>query len=590
MADAPQLPPSHISDLVVVPGIRRDGTLFDGNQWSDGQWARFQRGRPRKMGGYRALNDDLLAPIRAVHIDSRGASTTAHTCSPWGVEQLTIDDTGAVVGLADRTPVGFNSNLNYAWQTAQMFQSGGGGTPTLIACATPDLAQIQSDTAGPIYSGDITGAGALTEVSDGSPITVSGGICVLQPFLFVYGSNGLIRNSNPNDISAGSGWTTGGANKAATANVAGTKIVKGLPMRGGGASPAGVFWALDALIRVTFVGGTTLWNYDTVSTDISILAKNSVVEFDNAYYWIGTDRFYVYNGVVQELPNQLNFNWFYDNLNFAQRQKIFAVKVPRFGEIWWFFPFGDDTECTAAIIYNVREKVWYDTRLARTGGSSVKVYQYPLMAETTELNTVALSYTPVLGAFKHGEVVTGGTSGAVGTITKATADKINLVSVTGTFVNGETIADAEGDDTGTVSAEPFFQDLGTLWEHESGTDKVFKQTVEAIDSYIESCNLSWLVGSPTQAAPEGVNYQVRLSRLEPDFVMSGQMTFTVKGRSYAQGAVVESEPYTFDANTEFVDPREQRRELTIKFRSNEAGGTFQFGRVLLTLEPGDERG
>lgn len=586
-------PPARTFDLVCQPGIRRDGTNFDGGQWTDGQWVRFQRGRPRKIGGYRSLSDTMYGPIRALHADSRGLFTRIHAMSPWGVEQLVLDQNGVTSGLYDRTPASFTSNSEFTWQAAQMFQSGGSGTPTLIVCATPDLAAIESDTSGKIYSGDITGTGALTPVQNGGvDIEVSGGICVLQPFLFVYGSNGLIRNSNPNDISDPSGWATGGANKASTANVAGTKIVRGLPMRGGGQSPAGLFWALDALIRVTYVGGTTLWNYDTLSTDVTIMSKNCVVEFDNAYYWIGTDRFYVYNGVVQELPNTMNFNWFFDNLNYAQRQKVYAVKVPRFGEIWWFFPSGDNEECDSVIIFNVREKLWYDTRALRTAGTSVKVYPKPFMAETTEPGTTALSYTVSTGALQHGGTIVGLTSGATGTLTKVTNTQLNVIDVSGTFVNGETVECVEhaGADSGVLTADPFTQDLASIWEHESGTDKIVRSEVTAVDSYIESCNISWVVGSPTVETNEGFNYQLRLLRVEPDFVMSGEMSMTVKGRSYAQGVDVESDPYTFSSSTEFIDLREQRRELSLKFRSNVQGGTFQTGRILLTLEAGDERG
>lgn len=363
-------------------------------------------------------------------------------------------------------------------------------------------------------------------------------------------------------------------------------------MRGGGQSPAGLFWALDALIRVTFVGGTTLWNYDTLSNDVTVLSKNSIVEYDNVYFWIGTDRFYFYNGVVQELPNDQNLNYFFDNLNFAQRQKVFAVKVQRFGEIWWFFPTGTNTECDAAIIFNVREKLWYDTRALRTAGAPAKVYPRPLMSETTERATIALKYTPTAGAFAHNQSIVGLTSGATGVITKATNTQLNLTNVTGTFLNAENIQDTThgGVNTGTVSANPFTQDIATIWEHERGTDQVNNEQVSAIDSYIESCNLSFLVGTPTIESNVGVNYQLRIERMEPDFICQGNMTVQVRGRSYAQSDDVESAEKTFDGSTTFVDIREQRRLMTLKFRSNEQGGTFQLGRVLLTLEPGDERG
>lgn len=574
--------------LQCAPGIRRDGTTFDGSNWQDGQWVRFQRGKPRKIGGFRMLSDVLQGPIRATHVDARGATSTVHCFSKWGVEQLIIDAGGSSVGLAARTPGGFVS-LDYAWQTAQMFQSGGSGTPTLIACATPDLDFLPSDTEGPIYRGDITATAALVQVTNGAvPITVSGGICVLQPFLFVYGSNGLIRNSNPNDISDPSGWATGGANFASTANVAGTKIVKGLAMRGGSASPAGLFWALDALIRVTFVGGTTLWNYDTLSDDITVLSKSSIVEFDNAYYWIGVDRFYVYNGVAQELPNQLNFNFFFDNLNFAQRQKVWALKVSKFGEIWWFFPSGASTECDAVIIYNVREQTWYDSRVMRTAGSPAKFFARPLMTQTSQLTT-AIPYTPTAGAFVYGDLITGSTSGATGTVLKVTATQLNLTGVIGIFNAAETIHDA-GADTGTTTGASFQQMLSILWDHENGFNEVNRQQSLGVASFIETGNFGWNDASPTLNVSDTYSIQTRLTKIEPDFVLSGDMTVTVRGKSYAQGPVVDSNPYVFDGSTEHIDPREQRREMSLRFDCSDADSAFQFGKVLLTIEPGDESG
>ena len=37
-------------------GIKRDGTKFEGDFYVDGQWVRWQRALPRKMGGYRSTD------------------------------------------------------------------------------------------------------------------------------------------------------------------------------------------------------------------------------------------------------------------------------------------------------------------------------------------------------------------------------------------------------------------------------------------------------------------------------------------------------------------------------------------------------
>lgn len=44
-----------IYTLGVTPGIKRDGTTFESREFSDGEWCRFQRGVPKKIGGYRQM-------------------------------------------------------------------------------------------------------------------------------------------------------------------------------------------------------------------------------------------------------------------------------------------------------------------------------------------------------------------------------------------------------------------------------------------------------------------------------------------------------------------------------------------------------
>ena len=216
------------------------------------------------------------------------------------------------------------------------------------------------------------------------PIEVDGGVCVLYPFIFVYGSNGYIANNNvdltdyanqtPDD------WNGPLANQV---NMAAGKVVKGMPIRGGTNSPSGLFWATDSLIRVSFTGQVDLyWRYDILSSQTSIMSSNSVVEMDGVFYWMGVDRFYLYNGSVSVLPNDKNVNWLFNNINFEQRQKVWATKVPRYNEIWFFYPRGTATECTDAIIYNVKDKIWYDAGSAegarRTCGYTTEVFPTPI--------------------------------------------------------------------------------------------------------------------------------------------------------------------------------------------------------------------
>lgn len=582
---AAQQPDVNVFTLTSKAGIKRDGTDLDNDFYQDGQWVRWQRGRPKKMGGFRAMSTVVTGPSRSVFVDSRAGSNTAHVFSPWGVQQLTFDVNGAGAGLVDRTPSGLPFNVNYNWQSDAMFNAGGGGNPVIVAASAPDLDSIASDATGGVYSGIVNATNAMTQISDSAGvILVSGGCVVLQPFLFLYGSNGLIRNSNANDFSVSTGWSGTNAN---TGNFSGSKIVKGLPIRGGSTTPAGLFWALDSLIRVTYIGGTALWKYDPVGS-ITVLSKQAMVEYDGIFYWPGADRFFAYTGVIQELPNNMNLNYFYDNLNFSQAQKIWAMKVPRYGEIWWFYPSGTNTECDKAVIFNVRENTWYDCALVRSAGYPAQVFRFPVMAGGEPQATVLVTFTAGAGAFSNNEVVTGGTSGAKGTVARVLPGSLNLINTSLTFLNAETITGTSGA-TGTVNTVPASQQLDTLWAHEAGADRVKLQDVTAIESFFETTNFQWSTGGPSSESAAGATNNVILDTLEPDFVAVGPLTLTVRGKKYAQSPIVDSALIPFDGTTEYLSMREQRRQMSIKVDSNVVGGMYEMGKVLMTINPGDKR-
>ena len=363
--------------------------------------------------------------------------------------------------------------------------------------------------------------GVVTVTFDNN-ISVSGGVVMLHPYLFVYGNNGLIQNSAAGDFS---NWVGADANSN---NVATGKIVKGLPLRGGTTSPAGLFWSLDSIIRVTYTPSTVnglnfYWKYDLITCQTSIMSSQCVIEYDGIFYWCGVDRFLSYNGVVQEIPNTANQNYFFDNLNYAQRQKVWCTKVPRWGEIWWFYPRGSATECTDAVIYNVREKIWYDAGQAlgarRSAGTFSEVFRKPIWGSTED-------------------------------------------NATGKY---------------------------TLWQHESGTDEIFTTNVNAIRSSFTTNNLGWVTGGPGNPQLSGDNRWLRLERVEPDFVQNGDMNLYVTGQGYADGPDEISEPYVFDNTTLKIDMREQRRLLRLKFESNTFNGDYYMGRILLSADMGDER-
>ncbi len=359
-------------ELTSTPGIKRDGTALDGHFYTDGEWVRFQRGKPKKIGGYRAITSKLTGPVRGVHMYPKQTQRVIHTGSPTNLEAMLIDDNGLGASIYDRTPAALVARTDYLWQFDTFFDQAGSNTTVLLAHPGRNLTSLDNDVVTPVYYGDVKGTSPLVSLGQ----SVDGGVVSLQPYVALYGSGGLVKTCSANELT---NFTTGDSNEA---NVSATKIVKGLPVRGASQSPSALLWSLDSVIRMSFVGQPAVFRFDPVAGQSSILSSSSIIEYDGIFYWLGVDRFLLFNGLIRELPNQMNINWFFDNLNYTHRQKVWAQKVPRYGEIWWYYPRGESTECNDAIIYNIRENTWYDVTNSRSSGFFSQVFRFPVMADS----------------------------------------------------------------------------------------------------------------------------------------------------------------------------------------------------------------
>ena len=362
--------------LLPLAGIKRDGTLLDGQSCSDGKWVRFQRGKAKKMGGFRRITDQLSGPVRKVIVWSRKQLNACICFHTGGIETLLVDSNLVGNDVNDRTPSGFVSREENVWTADTQYDDAVGSQGTIVVahCNQSGL-EIDDDTASkPYWAMANSSNSQFQEIADAP--AVSGGVLCVAPYTILFGSDGLVAWSDANQPQVWSTSTNPG--DAGADRVTGAKIVAGLPLRAG--QLAALLWSLDSVIRMDWIGGTAIWRFSTVSTQSSILAQNSVIEYDGIYFWIGIDRFMHFDSSAKELPNDMNQNWFFDNLNYKYRQKIWVTKITRFGEIVWHYPRGDSVECNATIIYNVRLKTWYDTSISRSAGFYSQIFRYPVWA------------------------------------------------------------------------------------------------------------------------------------------------------------------------------------------------------------------
>jgi hypothetical protein len=578
--------------LIPQPGIKRDGTYLEGEQCSDGQWVRFQRGKAKKMGGYRRITDQLTGPVRKFILWTRKDLNSCISFSSSKVETLLVDNNLVGNAINDRTPSsGFTSNTNNLWTADTQYDDAVGTTGTIVvAHCNQSLANIDDDTASKPYWALASSASSLFATITDAP-AVSGGVFSLAPYTVVYGSDGFVGWSDANQPQVWSGSTVPG--DAGSDRVTGAKIVCGLPLRAG--NLAALLWSLDSVIRMDYIGGAAIFKFATVSTQSSILAQNSVIEYDGSYFWIGVDRFMYFDSAVHELPNDMNQNWFFDNLNFEHRQKIWATKVPRFGEIIWHYPRGTATECNATIVFNVRLKTWYDYSISRSAGFYSQIRHYPVWvgseAEPNSVTAMAATWTRVtvvatVTLVAHG-LVTGDT---INVSVSSDTSAIALGSYTVTRLTADTFSFAcldAGGASGTLTYDKTTPTYG-LYQHEFGYNAVVGDVESAIQSYYVTQNFGYLTGG-VQDSPQGPNRWTRLTRVEPDFVQVGDMTCTVIGYEFAQAPAEPETSYNFGVTTGKIDMREQRRHILLKFESNTLDGFYEAGKVIIHTELGDNR-
>jgi hypothetical protein len=145
----------------------------------------------------------------------------------------------------------------------------------------------------------------------------------------------------------------------------------------------------DASVNsMQFIGPPFTFGITQLSSQTTIMGSNAAVAVGDAVFWMGEERFYVYDGRVQPLPCTVR-DYIFDDFDLQQADKVFAGSNAAFGEVFWFYP----SETGAAendryVVYNYEQKIWYVGNLERTAWLDRGVNQFPL-ATTSASNTYA---------------------------------------------------------------------------------------------------------------------------------------------------------------------------------------------------------
>jgi hypothetical protein len=140
-------------------------------------------------------------------------------------------------------------------------------------------------------------------------------------------------------------------------------------------------WSDAALYSMQYLGPPYIWGFQLLQDNISIMGPNASITVNNVTYWMGTDKFYRYNGRVETLPSTLR-QYVYQDINQDQNFQVFAGSIEGYNEIWWFYCSSESNTIDRYVIYDYLDDVWAYGTMSRTAWLDSGLRTYPMGADT----------------------------------------------------------------------------------------------------------------------------------------------------------------------------------------------------------------
>lgn len=200
-------------------------------------------------------------------------------------------------------------------------------------------------------------------------------------FAICFGSNAsgsatldpmLIRWSDQEDVA---NWTPAATNQAGSLRLSrGSEIITALQAR-----QEILVWTDTALYGMQYLGAPEVWGAQLLGDNITIAGPNAAAYSGNTAYWMGTDKFYMYDGTVKTLPCSVR-SYVFNDFNFSQYAQVVAGTNERFDEIWWFYCSEGVTRNDRYVVYNYLQDIWYYGNLSRSAWIDSDLRENPLAA------------------------------------------------------------------------------------------------------------------------------------------------------------------------------------------------------------------
>jgi hypothetical protein len=203
----------------------------------------------------------------------------------------------------------------------------------------------------------------------------------ISRFVFAFGCNDygstvqnpmLVRWSDQESVV---NWTPSATNQAGSVTLShGSSIITAVQTR-----QEILVWTDSAIYSLQYIGPPVVWSSQLMGDNISILGQNAATQASGVVYWMGVDKFYIYDGRLQTLSCDLR-RYVYQDINLQQNQQVFASTNEGFNEVWWFYCSAGSLTANRYVVYNYLEKIWYYGTMERTAWLDSGLRDFPIAA------------------------------------------------------------------------------------------------------------------------------------------------------------------------------------------------------------------
>jgi hypothetical protein len=145
-------------------------------------------------------------------------------------------------------------------------------------------------------------------------------------------------------------------------------------------------WTDTSLYSLQYLGPPIVWGSTLLNDNVTIISDRAWATAAGITYWMGSDKFYMYNGTVSTMKCDVRQYVFDDvpGFNVEQSSQVFASSLEKFNEIWWFYCSVNSSTIDRYVVYNYLEGLWYYGTIARTAWMDAGVAShYPIAADSS---------------------------------------------------------------------------------------------------------------------------------------------------------------------------------------------------------------